>query len=183
MTLTKTLTVPRTETPTQTPTEPPTQITIVANPPVLATWSSSDARVSFRQPVSSDGFVDAAWWPRSRDLQAELPALLDVLWTAGRDVNRVSYNLAAWAPAPRRLPVAGRLVRLGGFRRQDPLMISLVDAWRRERVDILVIDPATDPDVALRALAIAGRAGSTESAERIMEIAAQPDPGVGRVSG
>ena len=27
----------------------------------------------------------------------------DVLWTAGRDINRVTYHLHAWDRAPRRL--------------------------------------------------------------------------------
>ena len=27
--------------------------------------SDKAARISFRQPVSTDGFIDAAWWPRS----------------------------------------------------------------------------------------------------------------------
>jgi hypothetical protein len=129
------------------------------------------ARVSFRQPVSGSGFVDAGWWPRSRDLSVELPPLFDVLWTAGRDVNRVLYNLDFWLPAPRRLVVDGRSVRLGGFRRQDPLMLGFVDAWGRERIDILVVDPETERDVALRALAIASRADGGDRAERIMQLA------------
>ena len=63
------------------------------------------ARVSFRQPVSEIGVVDAAWWPRSRGLLAELPALFDVLWTACRDVDRVGYNRPFWEPVPRRMRV------------------------------------------------------------------------------
>jgi len=64
-------------------------------------------------------------------------------------------------------------VRLGGFRRQDPLMVSFVDAWGRERIDVLVVDPHTEPEVALRALALASRADSTDRPGRIMELAAQ----------
>ena len=60
------------------------------------------------------GFVDGGWWPRSDDLAAELPELLAQMSTAGYQVRRVAYNLDAWDPAPRRLTVAGRVVRLGG---------------------------------------------------------------------
>src|SRR6185503_17877724 len=67
--------------------------------------ADSAARIRFRQPVSTAGYVDAAWWPRSLDLTAELPALLDVMWTAGREISRVTYSIAGWAPAPRRLRV------------------------------------------------------------------------------
>jgi hypothetical protein len=140
-------------------------------PSAELTWEPSQARVRFRQPVSRVGFVDAAWWPRSRDLSVELPALLDVLWTAGRDVNRVLYNLDFWKPIPRRLIVGGRSVRLAGFRQQSPLMIGLVDAWGRERVDVLVIAPDTDREAALRALDLASRADGRDRAERIIELA------------
>jgi Family of unknown function (DUF5994) len=105
-------------------------------------------------------------------LTDELPPLLDVLWTAGRDVNRVLYNLDFWAAAPRRLTVAGRSVRLGGFRRQDSLTIGLVDAWGRERIDLLLVDPGTDSDVAVRALALASRPDRGDRAGHIMELAA-----------
>ena len=65
------------------------------------------ARISFRQPVSTDGYIDAAWWPRSLDLTVELPPLLDVLWTAARDITRITYSIAGWDPAPRRLQRRG----------------------------------------------------------------------------
>lgn len=134
----------------------------------IAAARPSDARISFRQPVSTGGYVDAAWWPRSLDLTAELPALLDVMWTAGRDISRVTYSIAGWAPAPRRLWVEGRMVRLGGFADSDPLTIRLVDAWGTERIDILVIPPATDPEIAGRALRYASEAGNPDRAETTM---------------
>src|SRR5690349_10875019 len=132
--------------------------TLLARPARPAQQSVTDppaspaARVSFRQPVTSAPHVDAAWWPRSRDLEAELPGLLDVLWTAARDVDRVSYPIDSWLPVPRRLTIEGRRVRLGGFVHQDPSMISLRDAWGAERIDILVIPPDAEPDLAAAAM-------------------------------
>ncbi len=118
-------------------------------------------RISFRQPVAEAGFVDAGWRPRSRALTVELPPLLDVLWTACRDV-------ASWEPAPRRLQVEGRLVRLGGFRGQDPLLLALFDRSGREHLDVLVI-PAADR----RGL----RAGGPRPGRRCRRYrAAGPDP-------
>jgi hypothetical protein len=130
------------------------------------------ARIRFRQPVSTAGYIDAAWWPRSLDLAAELPALLDVMWTAAREISRVTYSIAGWAPAPRRLRVEGRMVRLGGFGASDPLTIRLVDAWGSERIDILVIPPATDPEVAQRALCYASETGNPDRPETTMARAA-----------
>ena len=141
--------------------------------------STQRARITFRQPVSGTGFIDAAWWPRSRDLSAELPPLLDVLWTAGREITRITYNLAAWEPAPRRLPIEGRTVRLGGFATSDPLTVRLSDAWGRERFDLVVIAPDTEPGVAQRALLLAGEADGPYRAEEILARAADPHARVG----
>jgi uncharacterized protein DUF5994 len=124
------------------------------------TQATMRARVLFRQPVTEEGFLDAGWWPRSVDLAMELPSLLDVLWTAGRDVTRISYGLDFWDPVPRQLRVAGRVVRLGGFHSQMPWLLTLIDPWGNDRIDVLVIPPDTEPGVADRALAIvAGEPG------------------------
>lgn len=133
----------------------------------LAALPDHAARIRFRQPVSTAGHVDAAWWPRSLDLVDELPPLLGVLWTADRQISRVTYSITGWNPAPRRLRVEGRMVRLGGFAASDPLTIRLVDDWGVERIDVLVVPAATDPAVAHWALLFASepanpdRAGTT----------------------
>ena len=134
------------------------------------------ARISFREPTSRSGFIDAAWWPRSRDLTTELPPMLEVLWAAARDINRVTYNIAAWDHAPRRMRIHGRTVRLGGFSTSDPLTIRLSDAWGVERVDMLVIAPTTETALAERALALAGQADNLSRAEEILTRAgSQPN--------
>lgn len=129
--------------------------------------SATSARVSFRQPVTRTGFIDAGWWPRSRDLTAELPALLAVLWTA----SRVSYSPDFWNEAPRRLQVEGRVVRLGGFNHLSPLLLTAVDARNNDRIDFLVIPPETEPRIALRALELASTADELNSPAEILEQA------------
>jgi hypothetical protein len=145
-------------------------------PRSTADTEPDEARLSFRQPVSTSGYIDAAWWPRSRDLSAELPQLLEVLWTADRDINRVTYNRSAWEPMPRRVRIDGHVVRLGGFATSDPLVVGLMDAWGRERVDIVVIAPETDPDVAARALRLASVAESPYRASEILGRASDDQP-------
>lgn len=133
------------------------------------------ARISFRQPVSSSGAIDAAWWPRSLDLVQELPELLDVVWTAGREITRVTYHIAAWQqPAPRRMTVQHRTVRLGGFATSDPRTVRLSDAWGQERIDVLVVPPASEPAVAERALNLASLAHSALTANEILAQATNP---------
>jgi len=131
------------------------------------------ARIGFRQPVSPTGFIDAAWWPRSRDLAAELPALLDVLWTAGREINRTTYDVHEWGAAPRRMQIEGRTVRLGSFTVGVPDTVTLFDPWGSERVDILVIAPDTEPGLAQRIIDLADQAGSSARAEEILDRAAR----------
>lgn len=144
-----------------------TPTTLASPPPSQVTF----ARVLFRQPVTEDGFLDAAWWPRSRDLAAELPALLDILWLAGRDVMRISYALEFWEQAPRRLRVADRVVRLGGFHTQIPGLLTLIDAWGRDRVDVMVIPPDAHPDIADRALALVASEPSPDHPDQVLQHA------------
>ena len=51
----------------------------LSTPTEVGPDESAPVRIAFRQPVTSSPHIDAAWWPRSRDLAAELPALLDRL--------------------------------------------------------------------------------------------------------
>jgi hypothetical protein len=132
----------------------------------------SSARVSFRQPIGTYGFIDAGWWPRSRDLVAELRPLLETLFTAGREVSRVSYNLGFFSPAPRVMQHEGRTVKLGGFKTQNPLVLSLADLGTVERIDLLVIPPETPPEVAERALLLAATSHGTARPAEILASAA-----------
>jgi Family of unknown function (DUF5994) len=137
--------------------------------------ASGRARISFRRPATESGYIDAAWWPRSRDLAAELPALFDVLWSAYRDVDRVSYNLPFWEPVPRRMHIDDRVVRVRGYHIQDPLVLTVFDSSGDEHIDILVVRPEADADFAERVFRLAGGMGSIEGADRILKRAATPE--------
>lgn len=56
-------------------------------------------RLRLKPSAPATGYVDGAWWPRSRDLTAELAALGEVLAIR---LERVAYGLSAWDRAPRR---------------------------------------------------------------------------------
>ena len=78
--------------------------------------SSLSLRLSLAPTDSAPALLDGAWWPRSRDLEAELPSLtavLDPLW--GR-ITRVTVNPTQWPVIPRKVPVAGHVVNVGWFR-------------------------------------------------------------------
>jgi hypothetical protein len=108
---------------------------------------------------TATGHVDGAWWPRSRDLRAELPALLEVLAARLGRIERVNYPLADWTEPARRTVVAGALVHLSGYRSQPAGTLDVVTA--SGRTTLLVVPPETDPGLAQRALAAAARQGDT----------------------
>lgn len=76
-----------------------------------------------------------------------------------------------------------RIVKLGGFRSQDPAEISLVDSSGWKRVTLVVIPPGTDPAVARRALAMSGLNGDRHRAREVLDLAKWGAPGHGIASG
>jgi hypothetical protein len=113
------------------------------------------------------GYVDGAWWPRSNDLPSELPALLAVLAVRLGQIQRVSYHLAAWGPAPRRISVDGHLVRLGGFRYQNPHTMDVI-GLAGTRVTLLVVPPGTAQEAAHQMLMTAGRRDNVDSVDTLL---------------
>ncbi|MFF4352821.1 DUF5994 family protein [Streptomyces sp. NPDC001530] len=104
---------------------------------------------------SAPALIDGAWWPRSRDLTAELPALvavLDPLW--GR-ITHVTVNPPCWPVIPRTVPVHGHVVKVGWFRaEQDPHKLLLF-SYTVGRWDLLVIPPGTSAVTAARLMTTA----------------------------
>ena len=75
---------------------------IITPPATMATEPPRQTlRLKLKPKAPTTGYVDGAWWPRSRDLSAELPALLAVLAVRLGRVQRVSFNLTDWDATPR----------------------------------------------------------------------------------
>jgi len=134
----------------------------------------ADLRLRLRANLGG-GFVDGGWWPRSRDLSAELPPLLMAMWAAGHQVYRVTYDLASWQRPTRHMTVSGRRVKVDGYR-SDTATLSLVDLSGWKRIDLVVIPAATDAQAAHRALALAGLDGDLHRAPEILHRAASNPP-------
>jgi hypothetical protein len=151
--------------------------TAVAHEPAR-TASPPDPRITLRRPNGEGTFVDGGWWPHSLDLLVELPALLAAVEAAGYGkILRITYALNAWNGAPpRRAAMLNRIVKLGGFRHQDPAEISLVDSGGWRRVTLLVVPPSATPVFAQRALALAGTKGDRHHAREILDLAARSTP-------
>ncbi|MFI9561270.1 DUF5994 family protein [Nonomuraea endophytica] len=121
----------------------------------------SAPRLSLNPLLDRTGTVDGAWWPRTRDAAAELPALISAIdQRLGRAVLRVGLHLDAWDHIPRRIPALGRQIRVGWFRSADPHLITLTIAGTTP-ITLLVIPSgaANGPAMAALRLAAAGTLG------------------------
>ncbi|MCX4763291.1 DUF5994 family protein [Streptomyces sp. NBC_01275] len=135
--------------------------------------STPSLRLSLAPTGSVPALLDGAWWPRSRDLESELPALtavLDPLW--GR-ITRVTVNPTHWPPIPRKVPVAGHVVKVGWFlAEQDPHELLLL-SYGSGRWNLLVIPPRTTPASAAWLMAAASDPLRMSTASELMEEAAR----------
>ena len=147
-----------------------------AAPPVTPRTVASQLRLRMKSPAVAHGYVDGGWWPRSLDLEAELPPLLDVLRSSGYEIHRVLFNPVGWNDAPRRLATAGLITKLGAYATQNIASISLVDSSGWKRLDLVVIPPATDASTAERALVLAAHDVDRHRAPEILPAAVRAGP-------
>lgn len=125
------------------------------------------ARLSLTPKTTLAGRLDGAWWPRSRDLAAELPALVDALEGRWGRITRVLVNPGHWPVVPHKVAVTGHVLHAGWFTEQDPNKIILL-SYTTGRCDLLVIPPETEPASAARLLTAAALPGSTLAAGSLM---------------
>ncbi|MEU1320650.1 DUF5994 family protein [Streptomyces tibetensis] len=112
------------------------------------------------------GVLDGAWWPRSRDIAAELPALIAALAEHLGPVTRVGLDAAAWEALPTRLVVDDRVVHIDSFPVGDDTV--LITRGEQDLFSLLVVPPHATPDAARAAMAEAVRAGNVTQAEQIL---------------
>jgi hypothetical protein len=119
---------------------------------------SSTVRFARRRdlPRRHNPNVDAAWWPRSSNLTAELAHLLQVAHESGFRSTRVAYRLDdGWAAPPGEVVFGGRQVKVSGYHNHHRDMITLVDGVSHERLKVMVIPSETPRPLVRRALRIA----------------------------
>ncbi|WP_055489527.1 DUF5994 family protein [Streptomyces sp. TP-A0356] len=115
---------------------------------------------------SREGVLDGAWWPRSRDLGAELPALLSALTEHLGPVTRVGLDAGAWEALPTRMVVDDRVVHIDSFPvGDDTVLITRGDG---DLFSLLVVPPNAKPEAAHAAMAQAVRADNITQAEQIL---------------
>lgn len=132
-------------------------------------------RLRLKPKAPATGYVDGAWWPRSRDLTEELPALAEVLAVRLGRINRVAYALSTWDAAPRRLAVDGYPVRLEGFNYTDQNVINVTGS-NGGRVSLLVVPPEMADSAGHDAMMTAGHRGNADLPEEILTAVRVPAP-------
>ncbi|MGK5532458.1 DUF5994 family protein, partial [Streptomyces sp. URMC 129] len=141
---------------------------IVISGPTAEHLVRRSCRLSLAPGGSSPGPLDGAWWPYSRDLALELALLAAAFEPRWGRVTRAAVNPAFWPVIPRKIPLPGRVLRVGWFSaEQDPHALLLL-AGKTRRWDLLVIPPETPPATAARLMAAASDPGDARTAGALM---------------
>ncbi|NIH81384.1 DUF5994 family protein [Amycolatopsis viridis] len=98
-------------------------------------------RASQNPTVPTPGYVDGAWWPRSRDLSAELPALRAVLAARLGPIDRIAYRRTPWDPSARRLGGHGSLAPQAGYLLPDQDTVDVTTS-AGDSFTLVVVPPA-----------------------------------------
>ncbi|MFF1298449.1 MULTISPECIES: DUF5994 family protein [unclassified Streptomyces] len=105
------------------------------------------ARLSLAPYAAVPGRFDGAWWPYSRDLAAELPALVETIDGVGT-ITRVILGIGLWPDIPHQIPVGGQFVTAGWFASGHEQHEITLCSYRDGSRTLLIIPPTTDPDTA-----------------------------------
>ncbi|WP_194894904.1 DUF5994 family protein [Catenulispora pinisilvae] len=112
------------------------------------------------------GVLDGAWWPRSRRIHSELPALVSALARHIGPITRVGLDATAWDGLPTRLVVDGQVVRIDSYPVGDDTI--LITRGERDLFSLLVIPPDSDAEAAKAAIAQAVRQDNVADAQQIL---------------
>ncbi|MFC0842897.1 DUF5994 family protein [Streptomyces noboritoensis] len=115
---------------------------------------------------SREGVLDGAWWPRSRDIAEELPALITALTEHLGPITRVGLDATAWRGIPTRLVIDDRVVHLDSFPVGDDTV--LITRGGNDHFSLLVVPPGTTADAARTAMARAVHADNITQAAQIL---------------
>ena len=120
-------------------------------------------RLQFDPDRSAEPCLDGAWWPRSTELSAELPALLTTLSAHLGPIALVGYQNSAWDQAPDYLGSGGHSVHLLGFVSPDPAtMVVIAESGRS--LTLRVVPAETDCATAAQAMtAVAHRVADRDA--------------------
>ena len=103
---------------------------------------------------------------------AELPGLVLAIDTLRGPVSQLVLSTDGWDEHPRRLGVAGRVLRLGYFSSQSKFLLTALCGDNGDRVDLLVVPADTDAAAADAAMVLAATTSNLVHAQHILLAAA-----------
>ncbi|KUJ67769.1 hypothetical protein ACZ90_24670 [Streptomyces albus subsp. albus] len=118
---------------------------------------------------SRQGVLDGAWWPRTRDVEQEIPPLVAALTEHLGPITRVGLDASAWNGIPSRLTIDGRIVHLDSFPVGDDTV--LITRGDKDHFALMVVPPDTPPDAARTVMARAVLADNVTEATEILVTA------------
>jgi hypothetical protein len=118
--------------------------------------------------------LDGAWWPRSRNLETELADLVDHFPVAAGRVVHAVYCAPDWLPAPRRISLEHRVIKVGFFPDDDSHRI-LLRLTSRQIMHLMVVPPDSASSLALAVMAKAASPSNRDSAAAILECAREAE--------
>jgi len=132
-------------------------------------------RLRLKPNAPPTGYVDGAWWPRSRELTDELAALTDVLSIRLGPVTRVAFTAAAWHPVAQ---VDDPAIRLTSLRPQEKNVVRVSGSDGRQ-LTLLVVPPEAPDEAGHNAVMLAARRANSDepadilAATGLLPVAAQ----------
>ncbi|GAC1383777.1 MAG: DUF5994 family protein [Marmoricola sp.] len=110
---------------------------------------------------------DGAWWPHSRDLVGQLPALIQQFPLELGEITRVYYCGQDWDTAPLLVDLGSRYLRVGSFVSDQPHVL-VVQTASEQRLTLLVVPHDCTPMQGEDALAAASTSGNAQSASELI---------------
>ena len=117
---------------------------------------AAESRLQLKSHAPASAYLDGAWWPRSLELAAELPASVDALSDRLGELAVVAYHRNAWTQAPPQMQIDGGTVQLQGCTSDGPATVMLIGHDGR-RVTLRVSSPQTTETVARQGLDAASK--------------------------
>jgi hypothetical protein len=110
-----------------------------------------ETRLQLKPFRSAAEHIDGAWWPRSRHLADELPALAASVSDRLGPVVMIGYRRNGWDETPALVEITGHTVELLGFTSDEPASVILIGEDGRH-ITLHVIGPDTSERAARQAL-------------------------------
>lgn len=131
-------------------------------------------RLVLEPTMGGAGLFDGAWWPRSNDIEAELPDLITALTVHLGRIRRVALDTQAWGGVPRSVTVNGDTVKIGCLAASVGT-IALSHGIQDHRL-FLVVPPETAWHTAAAAMAVAAMTGNRTPAGELLDAVGSGAP-------